>query len=115
MTNQKKIIRLIGTDQDMYNDLLFTTFIDWCMRYSVFNIPLKVLVNNQSLYSWYFNQWQVYVEDAFINDFKNDIQVVDNDAKLFMDLFKSYPAEIENFYPRVILKMIKETQTKTVK
>lgn len=115
MTNQNKIIKLIGTDQDMYSDVLFEYFFNWCAVKCVFNIPLKLLVNNESLYKWYYKQWQTYVEDAFINDFKNDIAAVDNNTVVFKELFKTYPPEINNFYPHVILKMIKETLTKTVK
>ncbi|WP_438710830.1 hypothetical protein ACSTS3_19525 [Aquimarina muelleri] len=109
MTNQNTIIKLIGTDQDMYTDLVFKCYIDWCMLYSAFNIPLKVLVNNESLFNWYLKQFKAYVEDAFIEENKEYIDIVDNNTKIFWDLFKTYPAAIENCYPRVLLNMIKDT------
>lgn len=109
MKNQNKIIKLINSNHEDYNNLVFKCFIDWCMLYTVFGIPLKTLINNESLFNWYSRQWQQYVEDEFLNDFKQDITATDNDAQLFTDLLKTYPATIENYYPRAILKMIKAT------
>lgn len=115
MTNTETIMKLIAIDEDLYNDLLFKCFIDWCMLYSVFTIPLKVLVNNESLYAWYTKQWSMYVEAAFVNDYKGYIQAVDNDATLYMDLFQTYIPTIENYYPRVIMNYIKQSLNETIK
>ncbi|WP_069677725.1 hypothetical protein [Formosa sp. Hel1_33_131] len=109
MTNQEKIIKLIGTDQAMYTDLVFKCYIDWCMLYSAYNIPLKTLVNNESLFNWYLKQFKTQVEDAFIEDNRDYITIANNNTKVFWDLFKTYPAVIENYYPRVLLKTIKAT------
>ena len=35
--------------------------------------------------------------------------IANNNTKVFWDLFKTYPAVIENYYPRVLLKTIKAT------
>ena len=108
MTNKELIIKILKTDLDVYNDMVFTSFIEWCKLTCAFNIPLKLLVNNESLFNWYLNQFKTLVEDTFINDNKDFIGLC-TDQNHWLDTFKTYPAEIENYYPRVLLKMIKDT------
>ena len=57
-----------------------------------FNIPLKTLVNNESLFNWYLKQFKTQVEDAFIEDNRDYITIANNNTKVFWDLFKTYPA-----------------------
>ncbi|MGY0427024.1 MAG: hypothetical protein ACWIPI_09405 [Polaribacter sp.] len=87
MIQQEIVIKLIGINQDMYANTVFNHYIDWCVdRLPYHNIPLKILVNNESLFNWYLKQFKRHVEDAFIDENKAYISIADNNStKVFLD------------------------------
>ena len=53
--------------------------------------------------------------NAFVKDHQEYIRTGYNDPAAYTHLYSTYPAEIEKFYPSVIIKMIKETLIQSVK
>ncbi|UGU15184.1 hypothetical protein LS482_16045 [Sinomicrobium kalidii] len=103
MTTQEKICRALRLTHFIYDNMRSAAFQNWCLRASmVVGIPMRILGTHPGIYKWYLENWRVYVENRFYQQYKDYIESIDAPKQLY-DLFQTYPKEIEQFYPKPLI------------
>jgi hypothetical protein len=94
--------------QKDYDNIRFSYFIGYCMKYMEFGNPLQSLIKNDHLYNWYCNNWIDMVEKPFFTQVRDymDIEIVE--PITYQEILTTYAEDIEQYYPSVIFKMIKD-------
>lgn len=116
VTKHQMIRNALGLPYRAYDNYRQCCFQNWCDYWSRQQaLPLRPMVLNRSLHSWYCTQWLHQVEEAFYEDCKDYIDAGIDAHLRYRDLFESYTHRIEACYPAPLLKMIRrEWKTKAL-
>lgn len=96
-------------DYKAYDDLRFSHYLNYCICLTEYGYPLQATVKNDHLLAWYFNQWINMVEKPLLHQIKDFVESGIDEPSFYNDLLKTYVNDINDFYPRIILKVISES------
>lgn len=103
--NRAIIMKALGYTDWGYDNLIHQFFVSWCeemaMRFYHMN---RDLIANETLYSYYKNQWKLLVEQKMMNEYggylKNGVQGCE---KIYYSYLYECATELENYYPASII------------
>lgn len=110
MTTTKQILNVLQIRYFVYDSFREACFQKWARKANIDHaINLRALVVHDGLRNWYCDQWLQLVEKQFIKE--NQIYFDLDAVEVIQDLFFDYPKQIEKYYPKTLLKMIKDEIT----
>jgi hypothetical protein len=104
----QKIRTVLNVNYTEYSNYRHCCFTHWCVKQAhKTQLCQRILIKHDGLYNWYCDQWNTIVENLFYEDNKHYIE---SNVKHpgYWDLFKDYPPIVLEYFPGVLLTMIKK-------
>ena len=111
MKTTQKILKSTGLTYPLYDEWRNSCFIDWCYTIAEREyMSAMLLIKHDGVLNWYCDMWLVHVERQFLNDYGSDLEHLE--PSLVQELLLTYPDEILQMVPTVLIQMVRPKKTK---